>query len=1654
MIPSSVSDVLRSNSRIGVTRRRARAGLRNSRLAKMYYIAAALCCFVSTAKASTVLWTGLHDFHCGFPGNDCTITIGHLMVTVHWAGIPVGDVYHIYNDRGVDFIQQSIGVDHGSEVHDLGGHIMFDANPGVYEVFDMVAVFASGASTGHPLMASGGDRLTGVIHEGFFCDPQQAPCPTASVVEVNVDIYLGDATPPSYTKKCDSKQGGEQCTSCHGMARYSVHSLLVSLSVEDTPIGYAPPAGPPVHFTATYNERDAELPPSATYSNLGSKWSFNWLSYISDIPNPGPYPIPSVLLRAAGGGLEKYVFDSTTQSFLPDSQSQAVLVRIAPDTTHPDGSYERRLPDGSKQIYARSVQAPYSPRKFFMTAWVNPSGQTVTIQYLPGTTKIDKIFDAVGNQPTQFFYEDPSHPYRITKVTDPFNRSVIFGYLPGTGDGDGVDHGQLASIKDPVDILSQFHYLEGTDVIDSLSTPYGTTIFRRYESGTNRRIEIVDPEGGRERVEYRDNAPGIASTEAHPPDGFAGANTALDVANTFYWSKKAMQLYPVPLNNEPDYTKSKITHWLYNSDGTLSGIPSSEKAPLENRVWYSYQGQPDTTHVGLRAQPDQVVRILDDGSEQRKQFSYNTTGNLTKLVDPRNRVTTYEYDGNGIDLKKVYQRNPSGIFSDTESQAADLIAEYIYDPVNEPPHEPHIVKDASHRSTTYHYNHRGQIETITNAKNELTAYIYGPAPDVPNGYLASVSSPALGGFQRVITYTYDDHNRVQTVTDSPDNYTVAMAYDNLDRPSHKTYPDGTTEEFSYMDDKKGMTLDLTATKDRRGRWTTRHYNGNRQMDSTTDPSNRTTLYGWCNCGLLESITDPNNNPTVFEYDLQSRLTSKTYPDNSTITYMYENSTSRLKSMTDALNQTTNYTYYRDDQLYQVSYTNAINSTPTVTYQFDPHYNRIASMSDGIGTTSYAYNSVVSSASLGANQIYQIDGPLANDTITYSYDELGRALGQNISSTAAGVIYDSLGRISSSNNAIGTFTRTYETATSRLHELTFPNGQTATYDYFLNNFDRRLQTLQNHIGSTTLSRHDYAYDALGQIQTWNTTLGQNETASGFSYDDADQLTSQVRSTPDRSIVTDFEYDAAGNRLLKNTYNPHSGTSSGNVSIVCTANNLNQVDSISTQYGANPPSDPSPVTYDANGNMTYDGDLQTYEWDAANRLLAINYLDSGNRTEFAYDGLGHRVRIVEYGPAVTAVLQPKASGYAQYDTAPFNLTTGHYVLTFAGLNPNGGTNTCLLDAVMFNSTLIPSGGFEDPSVGGDKVAPPDSGWSYSGKAGIAAQGGKLMYGGPSAPPQGRQVAFITNNSSLWQSGTIAAGTYTLSFQAAQRPGGNDSYQQLGVKLRGTVNAKTFVWAGNTIAEERDDNGANVTKRFFAEGEQRIGGSDAGNYYYTRDHLGSIREVTDASGNLLAQYDYDAWGNSVVISGMSIDFGYTGHYFHQASRLNLAIYRAYSPTFGRWITRDPLEPVMINMFPSADHARMRLLNPEMLPEGPNIYRYSANNPVKLTDVSGLACGSGSTENIVPDYPFGFDFTEACEAHDNCYGTCGADKHQCDELLYNLAVRKCDSYRNLANPGYCHLLAGIYYRAVHMYGHGPFRAAQEPCCQQASPRGRKPLG
>src|SRR6266850_6309007 len=133
------------------------------------------------------------------------------------------------------------------------------------------------------------------------------------------------------------------------------------------------------------------------------------------------------------------------------------------------------------------------------------------------------------------------------------------------------------------------------------------------------------------------------------------------------------------------------------------------------------------------------------------------------------------------------------------------------------------------------------------------------------------------------------------------------------------------------------------------------------------------------------------------------------------------------------------------------------------------------------------------------------------------------------------------------------------------------------------------------------------------------------------------------------------------------------------------------------------------------------------------------------------------------------------------------------------------------------------------------------------------------------------------------------------------------------------------GTAIIEERLATGE--VNRFFSDGEQHNGIAR----YLTRDHLGSIREVTDSAGTVVTRNDYDPYGRLTRIAGSEDSrFGFTSHLAHPQSGLALAPYRAYDPTFGRWLSNDPARYV----------------------DGPNLMRTSGTGHPRCMNRSGCSC------------------------------------------------------------------------------------------------------
>src|SRR5271170_386329 len=118
---------------------------------------------------------------------------------------------------------------------------------------------------------------------------------------------------------------------------------------------------------------------------------------------------------------------------------------------------------------------------------------------------------------------------------------------------------------------------------------------------------------------------------------------------------------------------------------------------------------------------------------------------------------------------------------------------------------------------------------------------------------------------------------------------------------------------------------------------------------------------------------------------------------------------------------------------------------------------------------------------------------------------------------------------------------------------------------------------------------------------------------------------------------------------------------------------------------------------------------------------------------------------------------------------------------------------------------------------------------------------------------------------------------------------------------TSTKQFVWDSGVKPREARDASSSITGQYFSYGEVLSGVS----YYYTKDQLGSIREMTNGAGSVQAQYTYDPYGRGTEIEGtLSSDFQYAGYYYHAPSGLSLALNRAYDATLCRWINRDPVE------------------------------------------------------------------------------------------------------------------------------------------------------
>jgi RHS repeat-associated protein len=929
------------------------------------------------------------------------------------------------------------------------------------------------------------------------------------------------ATSDSDTKNCNDSCPGSG--SSKGMPHYAVTSMLVSLNITDTPIGYDASLGPDVNFTLTYNQLEATQPATFTFSNLGQKWSHNWMGWVQDNPNSLGNSVKVML--TSGGARTERGYNSSNGEFTAESTDGTKLVLVS---TNPI-KYERRSADGSKEVYAQSDNSTSSTRRIFLTSRIDAQGNEVTLTY-DDTQRLTTITDALG-QKTTLEYGDSDHPLMITGVTDPFGRHATIEY---------DENQRLNALTDSIGMRSSFSYNNGT-FINAMTTPYGSTSFVTGQNGVQRWLEATDPQGNKERVEFNHGAAGIPFNESTTPAGMNLFNSYINGRNTYYWDKTAMK------EGAGDYTKALIHHWLHDTHNTSVTAPVLEsiKYPLENRIWFNYPDQGWGGATGALDKPSIIGRVRDDGSTQLTKISYNSIGKVTQYTDPAGRVTTMTYADNQQDLTAV-------------AQGGKQIAAYTW---NEQ-HLPLTFTNAAGQTTTMTYNDNGQLTSVTNPLKETTRYTYDES-----GHLLRVINPK----GKVATqYTYDDVGRVATSTDAL-GYTVSYEYDKLDRLTKTAYPDGTAR--AYVWDK----LNVSSVQDRLGRTTQYSYDDLGRLVSQTDPMGRAVQYGYYENGRLKTLTDAMGRTTSWTRDIEGRVTRKSLPDGAA-TYFDYDSSSRLVSQTDPLGQVKNLSYTADDKVAAISYSNAQNATSAVSFSYDSSFPLLTSMTDGTGKTTYTYGDI---GAVGALQRVKETPAGKQQPVTYRYDAVGRVLNRTTGDNTDAWQYDNLGRVAQLTNALGVFNYAYLGDTTQVRSEALQQSPWRTdYVYAGNQLDRQLLAITHPLkligAKSVFTFHDEEGHLLMR-HDW--PLGQHD---HYEYDNADRLTSVMqgkwlgeRGHEDHGFwtkpafgKTSFDYDDADNIL---------SITKGRKQTTFTANDANQVASENNQS----------YSYDANGNLLDDG-----------------------------------------------------------------------------------------------------------------------------------------------------------------------------------------------------------------------------------------------------------------------------------------------------------------------------------------------------------------------------------------------------------------------------------------------------------------------------------
>ncbi|MBI3378080.1 MAG: hypothetical protein HY035_06750 [Nitrospirae bacterium] len=804
-----------------------------------------------------------------------------------------------------------------------------------------------------------------------------------------------------------------------------------------------------------------------------------------------------------------------------------------------------------------------------------------------------------------------------------------------------------------------------------------------------------------------------------------------------------------------------------------------------------------------------------------------------------------------------------------------------------------------------------------------------------------------------------DGSGIPTSITSPDGIITSLTIDGSNNLTKVTYPDNTSYSFTYTTESL-----MTDEYDTKNNHFVHQFDANGRITNISDPEGGAWSYSRTvdNAGNISvNVLTGEGNLTTYndKTDSTGAYTSlKTEPTGAVTTITRSSDgltgTEQLCGMKQSLKYDLD-TEYKFKYIKESTKTSPAGLTQTTAFA-NTYQDTNADKKPDLITETTTLNSkswtmsnnvltgiITNTSPLGRTITTQYDIlNLLTKQITvsglspanYSYDARGRLTGITTGSRTTAIAYDTNGNIDyviTPDNK--TFDYSYDVM-GRLRQELRPDGTIVSYDYD-NNGNMTVLTNPKSINNT------FDFTANDQRKTWATPMSGSYL---YSYDKERKL--KTIQFPSGKLIT----NAYTNGLLTSTQTPEGTT---NYSYGC-SNNLTGAtrgsESIAFTYdGSLLKTDTRSGLFNQTISYTYNNDF---------RLSSIVY--AGTAQNFGYDNDGLLTtagaftitRNAQNGLPVSVsdgvITNARIfSGYGELDSNAYFIAAVNkysYTLTrdLAGRitqrveNVSGETITWdysydslgRLTEVKKNNVVSENYSYD---ANGNRLTGNAVNYSYSNEDHVLTAGADTY--------QFDVDGFLTSK-------TTGTGTTTFNYSArgellsVTKPDGtvvsydHDPFgRRIAKRVNGTITEK-YLWADAITLLAVYDGNNNLMMRFnYADGRLPLSMTFAGaTYYLSYDQVGSLRVVTDSTGNIIKQIDYDTFGNVIndTNPSFSVPFGFAGGLYDRDTGLVRFGLRDYDPAIGRWTAKDPID------FRGGDT---------------NLFNYVGNNPVRYTDPTGLA-------------------------------------------------------------------------------------------------------